>query len=298
MHKTLYYQIKIVKLIFKYTILSEKYLRKNVMKKRSVLYSGKAKTIYEGPNEGTVVQYFKDDATAFNNEKHEVIKGKGVLNNFISSFIMEKLEEAGIETHFLKRLNMREQLVKKVEIIPLEVVVRRRAAGSICKRYGVEEGKKFDSPLLEFFYKDDEKGDPLITPEAAILLEFVEHEELDDIANDALMITNILFGMFSAIGIELIDFKLEFGRIEDPEIEGLYSVCLADEISPDNCRLKCVKTGESLDKDVFRYEKGSLVSAYSEVAKRLGLLPEIEEGETNKVVQLHADIKDLTEGKK
>ena len=268
------------------------------MKKRSVLYSGKAKTIYEGPNEGTVVQYFKDDATAFNNEKHEVIKGKGVLNNFISSFIMEKLEEAGIETHFLKRLNMREQLVKKVEIIPLEVVVRRRAAGSICKRYGVEEGKKFDSPLLEFFYKDDEKGDPLITPEAAILLEFVEHEELDDIANDALMITNILFGMFSAIGIELIDFKLEFGRIEDPEIEGLYSVCLADEISPDNCRLKCVKTGESLDKDVFRYEKGSLVSAYSEVAKRLGLLPEIEEGETNKVVQLHADIKDLTEGKK
>lgn len=262
------------------------------MKKRKQLYDGKAKTIYEGPEEGTVIQYFKDDATAFNKEKHSVIEGKGVLNNCISAFIMGHLENAGVPTHFLKRINMREQLVRKVKIVPIEVVIRKKAAGSLCKRYGVEEGKRLISPLVELFYKDDALGDPLISPEAVIILEICDSDELEEMIATALKVTDILTGMFMAIGLDLIDIKYEFGRVEDSEFEGLYDIILADEISPDNCRLHDMKTGESFDKDVFRFEKGSLVSAYSEVARRLGLFPEsVDSGD--KVVQLHADIEKI-----
>ncbi|MEM6603958.1 MAG: phosphoribosylaminoimidazolesuccinocarboxamide synthase, partial [Pseudomonadota bacterium] len=268
-------------------------------KKRTALYTGKAKTIYEGPDDATVIQYFRDDATAFNKKKHDIIEGKGVLNNFISAFIMETLEGAGIKTHFVKTLNMREQLVKKLEIIPLEVVVRRKAAGSICARYGVEEGKIFEAPLVEFFLKDDEKDDPLITPEVICALEIIDLSALEDMANSSLRVTSILYGMFAAIGIELIDLKLEFGKLRDPEFDDddIYDIFLADEISPDNCRLRCMKTGESLDKDIFRKGEGDLTSAYREVAKRLGLLPQIQEGEGNKITKLHADIRKSTKKK-
>jgi phosphoribosylaminoimidazole-succinocarboxamide synthase len=262
------------------------------MKKRSMIYSGKAKNLYEGPDEDTLIQYFKDDATAFNKKKHEILEGKGVLNNFISAFIMGILEQAGIPTHFIKRLNMREQLVRKMEIVPLEVVIRRKAAGSLVKRYGlIKDGEKLPAPLVEFFYKNDEKDDPLITPEAIIMLQICDEETLDDMVAMTMEINHILYGLFAAIGLDLIDMKLEFGLLEDNDFEGMYHVYLADEISPDNCRLRCIKTGESFDKDVFRNQTGSLTDAYTEVARRLGLLPDIQKFSDNKIVKLHADIK-------
>ena len=243
------------------------------MKKKRVLYDGKAKTIYEGPQAGTLVQYFKDDATAFNKEKHEIIEGKGTLNNRISAHIMQALEENGIRTHFIKRLNMREQLIKSLGIIPLEVVVRRYSAGSFCKRYGTPEGMKFDTPLIEFFYKNDELGDPMVTAEHIFLMQWAEPEEIDEIAAISIRVCDFLAGMFGAVGIRLTDFKLEFGRLDIGE-EFFPEIILADEISPDNCRLYDMKTGKSLDKDVFRRGEGDLIEAYKEVARRLGALPE------------------------
>jgi phosphoribosylaminoimidazole-succinocarboxamide synthase len=250
------------------------------MKNRKMLYEGKAKTIFEGPVKGTAIQYFKDDTTAFNKQKHALIEGKGVLNNMISSFIMERLESCGIATHYVKRLNMREQLVKLVDIIPLEVVVRRKAYGSLCKRYNIEEGSTLDEPLVEFFLKDDTLGDPLISPEAAIVLGFCEEEDLEQIHNLALRITDILSGLFTAIGLDLADIKYEFGVtkfIEDLDI--FPELVLADEISPDNCRLRDLKTGEAFDKDLFRLNTGDLAAGYTEVAKRLNILPQINKSE-------------------
>mgnify|MGYP003635090292 CR=1 FL=1 len=242
------------------------------MAKRKKIYEGKAKILYEGPEPGTVIQYFKDDATAFNGEKHDVIAGKGVLNNRISSHLMTKLEEIGIPTHFIRMINMREQLVSAVEIIPIELVVRNIAAGSLCKRLALKEGEILPKPLIEFYYKKDELGDPLIGEDHIVTFGWADPYELEEMVAMAWRVNDYLNGLFSGIGLKLVDFKLEFGRIWGQHGE-LYIV-LADEISPDNCRLWDAKTGEKMDKDRFRQDLGDLVEGYQYVAKKLGLIPE------------------------
>ena len=242
------------------------------MTKRKKLYEGKAKIIYEGPNAETVIQYFKDDATAFNAEKKDTIAGKGVLNNRISAHLMTKIEEIGIPTHFIKSLNMREQLVRSVEIIPLEVVVRNVAAGSLCKRLGVKEGMRLHRPLVEFYYKKDELGDPLVGEDHIITFDWADPYELEEMVAMASRVNDYLSGLFSGIGLTLVDFKLEFGRIWGEHGE-LYIV-LADEVSPDNCRLWDSKTGEKMDKDRFRFDLGDLIEGYQYIAEKLGLIPE------------------------
>ncbi|ARE41615.1 Phosphoribosylaminoimidazole-succinocarboxamide synthase [Rhodovulum sp. P5] len=240
------------------------------MARRKKIYEGKAKILYEGPEPGTIVQYFKDDATAFNAEKHDVIEGKGVLNNRLSEFFMAGLNAIGVPTHFIKRINMREQLVRQVEIIPLEVVVRNVAAGSMTKRLGIEEGTQLPRPIIEFYFKDDALGDPLVTEEHIIAFGWASQQDLDDMVALALRVNDFLSGVMMAVGIKLVDFKIEIGRIWDGDFMRLV---VADEISPDSCRLWDVKTGQKLDKDVFRRDLGSLTDAYTEVAKRLGVLP-------------------------
>ncbi len=242
------------------------------MARRKMIYEGKAKILYEGPDANTVIQYFKDDATAFNGQKHAVIAGKGVLNNRISSHIMTKLEAIGIPTHFIRSINMREQLVRRVEIIPIELVVRNIAAGSLCKRLGIPEGEILRKPLIEFYYKKDELGDPMISEDHIVTFGWADPYELDEMVAMAWRVNDFLNGMFTGIGLRLVDFKLEFGRIWG-EMGELYIV-LADEISPDNCRLWDQKTGEKLDKDRFRQDLGDLVEGYQQIAKKLGLIPE------------------------
>jgi len=242
------------------------------MARRKKLYEGKAKIIYEGPEAGTVIQYFKDDATAFNGEKHDIIAGKGVLNNRISSHLMTKLEAIGIPTHFIRQLNMREQLVSSLDIIPIELVVRNIAAGSLCKRLGLKEGEILPKPLIEFYYKKDELGDPLVGEDHIVTFGWADYYELEEMVSMAWRVNDYLNGMFSGIGLSLVDFKLEFGRIWGPHGE-LY-VVLADEISPDNCRLWDSKTGEKMDKDRFRQNLGDLVEGYQHIAKKLGLIPD------------------------
>lgn len=252
------------------------------MSKRKIIHEGKAKTIYEGPEPGTLIQYFRDDATAFNGEKHEVISGKGVLNNRISAHIMTKLEAIGIPTHFIKSLNMREQLVRAVEIIPLEVVVRNIAAGSICKRLKVKEGTILTTPIVEFFYKNDELGDPMINEHHIVSFGWADPYELEEIINMTYRINDYLNGFFAGLGIQLVDFKLEFGRVFG-EYGEVY-LMLADEISPDNCRLWDIETKEKMDKDRFRQDLGGLVESYQALAQRMGLIPEggiIEGGNIN-----------------
>lgn len=246
------------------------------MARRTRLYEGKAKILFEGPEPGTIVQYFKDDATAFNNQKRGVITGKGVLNNRISEYLMQRLGEMGIPNHFIKRLNMREQLVRAVEIIPIEVVVRNVAAGSISKRLGVEEGTALPRSIVEFYYKDDALGDPLVSEEHITAFGWAIPPELDEMMSIALRVNDILAGLFFAVGIRLVDFKLEFGRVfEDDQVR----VILADEITPDSCRLWDIKTSEKMDKDRFRRDMGKVEEAYQEVARRLGILPESIAGE-------------------
>ena len=241
------------------------------MVRRRRIYEGKAKILFEGPEPGTLVQYFKDDATAFNNKKHAVITGKGVLNNRISEYIMNRLGEMGIPTHFVRSINMREQLVKAVDIIPLEVIIRNVAAGSLSKRLGIEEGKPLPRTIIEFCYKSDALGDPMITEEHIACFGWASQEEMHDIADMAIRVNDFMSGLFAGIGIRLVDFKLEFGRLyENEEMR----IVLADEISPDNCRLWDLKTGEKLDKDRFRRDLGNVEEAYQEVARRLGILPE------------------------
>ena len=242
------------------------------MARRKMIYEGKAKILYEGPEPGTVVQYFKDDATAFNAEKHDVIAGKGVLNNRISAHLMTKLEGLGIPTHFIRSINMREQLVREVEIIPIELVVRNIAAGSLCKRLGVKEGTVLRRPLVEFYYKKDELGDPMINEEHIFTFGWADPYELEEMVAMSWRVNDYLNGLFAGIGLKLVDFKLEFGRIFGEHGE-LYIV-LADEISPDNCRLWDEKTGKKLDKDRFRYDLGDLVEGYQYIAEKLGLIPE------------------------
>ena len=240
------------------------------MARRTKIYEGKAKILYEGPEPGTIVQYFKDDATAFNAEKKAVIEGKGALNNRLSEFFMTGLNEIGVPTHFIKRLNMREQLVRSCEIIPLEIIVRNFAAGSFSKRLGIEEGKRLPRPIVEYCYKDDSLGDPLVTEEHIAAFGWASQQDMDDTLSMALRVNDFLSGLMLGVGIRLIDFKIEIGRIYEDDFHRLV---VADEISPDSCRLWDIKTGQKLDKDVFRRDLGSLASAYTEVAERFGVIP-------------------------
>lgn len=242
------------------------------MTRRRQIYEGKAKILYQGPEPGTIVQYFKDDATAFNNEKKGTITGKGVLNNRISEFIMLKLAEVGVPTHFVRRLNMREQLVREVEIIPVEVVVRNVAAGQFSQRFKVDEGTPLPRSIVEFYYKADELGDPLVSEEHITAFGWATPQDIDDMMALALRVNDYMSGLFMGIDLKLIDFKLEFGRLYEENSE--MRVVLADEISPDSCRLWDVKSNEKLDKDRFRHDLGSVEEAYQEVARRLGILPE------------------------
>ena len=241
------------------------------MKKGKKLYEGKAKILYAAPEKGTAIQHFKDAATAFNNQKKSIIEGKGILNNRISEHILSSLNQVGIETHLIKRINMREQLVKLVEIIPIEFVVRNIATGSLTKRLGIEEGTVLERPLIEFNYKNDELNDPLIAREHIYAFGWATPIEINRITDQCLRINDFMQGMFKGVGIKLVDFKLEFGRLNQNEKK---KIVLADEISPDTCRLWDVTSEEKLDKDRFRKNLGNLLEAYQEVARRLNILHE------------------------
>ncbi len=251
------------------------------MTRRKQIYEGKAKILYEGPEPGTLVQYFKDDATAFNAQKKAVLEGKGVINNRISEYMMTRLAGIGIQNHFIKRLNLREQLIREVEIIPLEVVCRNIVAGSMATRFGLPEGQALPRSVVEFYYKNDALGDPMVTEEHITAFNWAQTQEIDDILAMTLRINDYLCGLFSAVGITLVDFKIEFGRL----FEGEFSrVILADEISPDSCRLWDQATNEKLDKDRFRRDLGDVIESYTEVAKRLGIMkdmPRVIEGGVN-----------------
>lgn len=239
------------------------------MSKRRRIYEGKAKILYEGPEPGTLIQFFKDDATAFNAKKHEIIEGKGVLNNRISEYIFSNLNKAGIPTHFIKRLNMREQLIKEVEVIPIEVVVRNVAAGSISERLGISEGEVLPRSIIEFYYKKDELNDPMVSEEHITAFGWASPAEIDDMMAMAVRVNDFLSGMFIAVGIQLVDFKIEMGRLVEDDV---MRIILADEISPDSCRLWDITTGEKMDKDRFRKDLGGMLEAYREVATRLGIM--------------------------
>ena len=235
---------------------------------REKLYEGKAKILYKGPDAGTLIQYFKDDATAFNAQKKAVLDGKGALNNLISAHLFPALGALGIPHHFIERISDREQLIKQVQIVPVEVIIRNVAAGSICSRLGLTEGAPLPKTLIEFCLKDDALGDPVIAAEHIDVLGLATPFEMDEIVEMSLRINDFLSGLFMAIGVKLIDFKLEFGRLET---EDGVQIVLADEISPDNCRLWDSDTDEKMDKDRFRRDLGGLVEAYSEIARRLRL---------------------------
>ena len=241
------------------------------MNKGNKLYEGKAKIIYETKDKNILIQHFKDDATAFNNLKKANVEGKGVLNNRISEHILQNLNQIGIKTHFIKRLNMREQLIKLVEIVPIEVIIRNIATGSLTKRLGIADGTILEKPLLEFSYKNDELGDPLVAKEHILAFNWATEEELKIIEEMTFRINDFMSGMFRGVGIKLVDFKLEFGRIWENEKK---EIILADEISPDTCRLWDVKSERKLDKDRFRKDLGNIIQAYQEVARRLGIMPE------------------------
>jgi phosphoribosylaminoimidazole-succinocarboxamide synthase len=246
-----------------------------IFNRRKVVYEGKAKIIYEGTEPGTFIQYFKDDATAYTGQpgaKKTTISGKGVLNNRISAHIMTKLEGIGVPTHFLRSLNMREQLVRQVEMIPIEIVVRNIAAGSFCKRFGMKEGTILPNPVVEFYFKKDELGDPMINENHIYTFGWADPFEIEEMVGQSYRVNDYLNGMFAGIGLKLVDFKLEFGRLWG-EYDELY-IILADEISPDNCRLWDANTGEKLDKDRFRQDLGNVMEGYQEIAKRLGLIPQ------------------------
>ena len=241
------------------------------MARRKKVYEGKAKILYEGPEPGTFVQYFKDDATAYNAQKKDVIEGKGVLNNRLSEFFMRGLAQIGVPTHFIRRINMREQLIRSVEIIPLEVIVRNYAAGTMSERLGLEEGTMLPRPIVEFCLKDDALGDPLVSEEHIIAFGWASQQDLDDMVALALRVNDFMSGCMMAVGIKLVDFKIEIGRVWDGDFQRLV---VADEISPDSCRLWDKKTKEKMDKDRFRRDLGKVEEAYQEVARRLGILPE------------------------
>lgn len=234
------------------------------MEKLEQLYEGKAKKVYKTENPDVLIVDYKDDATAFNGEKKGTIVGKGVINNRMSNYVMQLLEKEGVPTHFIEELSDRETAVKKVEIVPLEVIIRNVSAGSFAKKLGIEEGTKLLCPTLEFSYKDDALGDPMINSYYALALGIATQEEIDTITKYAFKVNEVLIKYFESIGIELIDFKIEFGRYHD-------QIILADEISPDTCRLWDNETHEKLDKDRFRRDLGNVEDAYNEVFKRLGI---------------------------
>ena len=241
------------------------------MKKGKKLYEGKAKIIFATSDKNLVIQHFKDDATAYNNQKKDIIDGKGILNNRISEHILTQLNQVGIKNHLVKRLNMREQLVQQVEIIPIEFIVRNVATGSLTKRLGIEDGTILEYPLIEYCLKNDELGDPLVSKEHILAFKWMDDFEIDFISDELRRINDFLQGMFRGVGIKLVDFKVEFGRVEK---NGKKDVILADEISPDTCRLWDATTDKKLDKDRFRKDLGNLVEAYQEVARRLNILHE------------------------
>ena len=238
------------------------------MKKGKKIYEGKAKILYKGPEKNTAIQLFKDHATAFNNQKKSTITKKGILNNMISEHIFKKLNKVGVKTHLIKRLNSREQLIHMLEIIPIEFIVRNIATGSLTKRLGIPDGTILKKPLLEYSYKNDELGDPLVAREHIAEFNWSSSAELDLINNQCLKINNFMQTMFKNVGIKLVDFKLEFGR---SNIDGKKEILLADEISPDTCRFWDVVSEKKLDKDRFRKDLGNLIQAYQEVAERLGI---------------------------
>ncbi|PZP86813.1 MAG: phosphoribosylaminoimidazolesuccinocarboxamide synthase [Azospirillum brasilense] len=242
------------------------------MSPKTPIYEGKAKKLFEGPEPGTLIQHFKDDATAFNNKKKGTIQGKGIINNKISEFLFTRLNDMGIPTHFIRGLNMREQLVRAVEIIPLEIIVRNYAAGSFAERFGAFEGEALGSPLIEFCLKDDRLGDPFIGEDHIYAFGVAMPEEIDEIRHYALRVNDFLSGLFYGHGIRLIDLKLEFGRFYEGDGE---MIMLADEISPDTCRLWDINTNDKMDKDRFRRDLGKTEEAYREVARRLGVMPNI-----------------------
>ena len=233
------------------------------MEKRNQLYEGKAKKVFTTDNPELLIVSYKDDATAFNGLKKGTIAGKGVINNKMSNLLMQKLEKQGIPTHFVQELSDRETLVKKVEILPLEVIVRNIAACSFSKNYGVEEGKVFKTPTIEFSYKNDELGDPLCNSYHAIALELCTREEIEKVKEYTFKINDLLKSIWAECGVTLVDFKIEFGRLSDG------TIVLADEISPDTCRLWDSKTGEKLDKDRFRRDLGGVEDAYNKVMNLL-----------------------------
>ena len=233
------------------------------MEKREQLYEGKAKKVFAADDPQLLIVSYKDDATAFNGLKKGTIVGKGVINNRMSNLLMQRLEKAGIPTHFVEELSDRETLVKKVSIVPLEVIIRNIAAGSFSKRYGVEEGFVFETPTIEFYYKNDELGDPLMDEYHAIAMKLATKEEIATIKKYAFGVNEQLKAFWAECGVTLVDFKLEFGKLSDG------TIVLADEISPDTCRLWDSKTGEKLDKDRFRRDLGGVEDAYAEVMKRL-----------------------------
>ena len=241
------------------------------MKKGKKIYEGKAKIVFATSDKNLVIQHFKDDATAFNNQKKDVIDGKGILNNRISEHILTNLNQVGIKNHLIKRLNMREQLVQHVEIIPIEFIVRNIATGSLTKRLGIEDGTVLEYPLVEYCLKNDELGDPLISKEHILAFKWMDDVEIDFVNNELARINDFLQGMFRGVGIKLVDFKVEFGRLEK---NGKKDIILADEISPDTCRLWDATTDKKLDKDRFRKDLGNLVEGYQEVARRLDILHE------------------------
>ena len=241
------------------------------MKKGKKIYEGKAKIIFATEDKNLAIQHFKDDATAYNNQKKDIIEGKGILNNRISEHILSNLKQIGIKNHLVKRINMREQLVKLVEIIPIEFVVRNIASGSLTKRLGIEDGTVLEYPLIEYCLKNDELGDPIVSREHILTFKWMNILELDWINEEVKRINDFLQGMFRGVGIKLVDFKVEFGRTQ---INEKNEIILADEISPDTCRLWDANTDKKLDKDRFRKDLGNLIEAYQEIARRLDILHE------------------------
>jgi phosphoribosylaminoimidazole-succinocarboxamide synthase len=242
------------------------------MTRRKKIYEGKGKILFEGPEPGTLIQYFKDDATAFNAQKTAILEGKGVINNRISEYVMTRLNSIGVQNHFIRRLNLREQLIKELEIIPLEVVCRNVAAGSLSQRLGIPEGTQLPRSIIEFYLKDDKLGDPMVTEEHITAFNWAATQEIDDMMALTLRVNDFLTGTFGAVGITLVDFKVEFGRLYENDFS---RVILADEISPDSCRLWDAQTNEKMDKDRFRRDMGDVIENYTEVARRLGIMTEM-----------------------
>ena len=233
------------------------------MEIKEMLYEGKAKQVFATEDPEIVMVHYKDDATAFNGLKKGTITGKGVINNQVTNFMMQKLEQAGVPTHFVQELNERDTLVKKVQIVPLEVIIRNISAGSFAKRFGVEEGIVFENPTIEYSYKNDDLGDPMINTAQALSLKLATPAEIETIRTMAFKVNEVMKAFFAEVGVDLVDFKLEFGRLSDG------TIVLADEISPDTCRFWDSKTHEKLDKDRFRRDLGGVEDAYVEMRRRI-----------------------------